>query len=165
MVRKLVCLFVLCTTLSLKAETPLVDSKNELGLGFILGSPTALSARKFLRDGHSVDLGFGYSWGNSLQGFADYVFLFPNAWGDRDFKLTPFVGVGGALTLILAGRKRSLDDDTETRTLTAARFPLGISWWVPKSNVEIFAEIVPMIDVIPGLFPDFAGGIGFRIYI
>ena len=54
------------------------ESDNSLGLGFILGAPTALSGKKILSKKNAVDFGLGYNWGHSVQAFSDYLFLFHN---------------------------------------------------------------------------------------
>ena len=53
------------------------ESTHGFGLGFILGDPTAITAKQYLDHNQAFDLGFGYDWGHSVMLYGDYLFHFP----------------------------------------------------------------------------------------
>ncbi len=42
--------------------------------------------------------------------------------------------------------------------------PVGISYEFEKTPVELFLEVVPMLDLIPSTEVDMGGAVGFRYY-
>jgi hypothetical protein len=45
-----------------------------------------------------------------------------------------------------------------------ARIPLGLSFFIPDTQLELFLEIGPALLLIPETDFDFTGGIGARYY-
>ena len=66
-------------------------------------------------------------------------------------KMSFFYGVGARIRF---------DDDTTF----SLRVPVGISYEFEKTPIELFLEIVPMLDLVPATEVDIAGGVGFRYY-
>ena len=63
------------------------------------------------------------------------------------------------------GRVRLADNDAVNGdTVVSARVPLGISYQFDKTSIELFIEVVPMLDLIPGSAVAIGGGAGFRYY-
>ena len=141
-------------------------TEKSLGVGVILGDPTALTAKAPLSDHRAVDFGFGYHWHDSVLFYGDYLFLFPGSFKTENVevnKIVPYVGVGAALALFQSDQQKRIGDN-EANAVFAGRIPLGLSWMIAESPVELFAEVVPTIDVIPGLFFEVGGGLGVRIF-
>jgi hypothetical protein len=44
------------------------------------------------------------------------------------------------------------------------RFPIGLSWLAERVPVELFAEIVPVLEFAPDTDGDIDGGVGVRYY-
>ena len=51
-----------------------------------------------------------------------------------------------------------------SETVISARVPLGISYEFAKTSIELFIEVVPMLDLVPETTVGIAGGAGFRYY-
>jgi hypothetical protein len=44
------------------------------------------------------------------------------------------------------------------------RIPFGLSYEFERTPIELFLEVVPMIDLIPATEIGMAGAVGFRYY-
>ena len=123
------------------------------GLGIILGEPTGVSAKLWTSSENAFDFAAAWSFkGNGhllLQ--ADYVWhifrLIPVSSG----KLPFYVGVGGRVVLA---------EDP----LIGVRVPLGLDYMFSNAPVDIFVELVPILDLTPSTDFDFGGGIGARYW-
>ncbi len=131
------------------------------GLGLILGEPTGLSAKAWLDDQSALD--FAAAWSlegrNSFQLHADYLrhaFVIDVNKGS----LPLYYGIG-ARVLILEDRDR-FDDDDDVRL--GLRIPLGITYLFDGAPLDIFLELVPVVELIPSTDVDLEGGVGIRYY-
>ena len=123
------------------------------GLGIILGEPTGVSGKLWTSSENAFD--FGTAWSFQGDGHlllqADYVWhifrLIPVSSG----KLPFYVGVGGRVVFS--------DDPT-----IGVRVPLGLDYMFADAPVDIFVELVPILDLAPSTDFDFNGGIGVRYW-
>ena len=123
------------------------------GLGIILGEPTGVSGKLWTSGENAFD--FGAAWSFQGDGHlllqADYVWhifrLIPVSSG----KLPFYVGVGGRVVFA--------DDPT-----IGVRVPLGLDYMFSNAPVDIFLELVPILDLAPSTDFDFNGGIGARYW-
>lgn len=126
-----------------------------IGVGAILGEPTGLSLKGWLNDQTAIDGGVAWSFDkdDSLQLHADYLYhkfdLFPVARG----RLPLYFGVGG----------RVLFDDRKDDRF-GIRAPVGVAYLFDNVPVEIFAEVVSILDLAPSTKFDLNGGVGVRFY-
>lgn len=137
-----------------------------LGLGVVVGEPTALTAEYTISKQRSADFGFGYSWSHSVLLYGDYLFQYPDTFStDSNFinQLTPYVGVGPELE-IYSGDHRKHISDRDARAVFSARVPLGLGWLIPDSPVKLFVELVPLLNIAPGLDVDLHADIGVRCF-
>ena len=139
-----------------------VMAEEGLGVGVIVGEPTGISLKKWIGADRAIDgaAAWSLSGNNSLQLHADYLFhdfglLIP---GNINGKLPVYVGIGGRILI---------DDnshDHHNDTVVGVRVPFGISYLMAKAPVEIFLEIVPILDVVPSTELDLNAAIGARFY-
>ncbi len=123
------------------------------GLGIILGEPTGVSGKLWTSGENAFD--FAAAWSFKGDGHlllqADYVWhifrLIPVSSG----KLPFYVGVGGRVVFA--------DDAT-----IGVRVPLGLDYMFADAPVDIFVELVPILDLAPSTDFDFNGGIGARFW-
>ena len=114
------------------------------GLGIILGEPTGenafdfAAAWSFKGDGHLL-----------LQ--ADYVWHMFRLISVSSGKLPFYVGIGGRVVLA---------DDA----LLGVRVPLGLDYMFADAPIDIFLELVPILDLAPETDFDLGGGIGARFW-
>lgn len=126
----------------------------DFGLGVIIGEPTGLSAKYFTGQSNAFDFGLAWTLGENgnFHAHADYLFhkfdLF-----DVDSGIMPlYFGIGGR---VKAGNNAKL----------GVRIPVGVSYHFPNDPIEIFFELVPVLDLAPSTSFSGNGGMGIRYYI
>ena len=123
------------------------------GLGIILGEPTGISAKLWTSSDNAFDFGTAWSFkGNGhllLQ--ADYVWHIFRLISVSSGRLPFYVGVGGRVIFS--------DDAT-----IGVRVPLGLDYMFSNAPVDIFLELVPILDLTPSTDFDFGAGIGARYW-
>jgi hypothetical protein len=141
-------LFLLLLTTNARAQ-------NELGIGIMLGEPSGLSAKQWISRTTAIDAGLAWSFANdtAIQIHADYlhhrVYLFET--DDFESRVPVYFGLGARTVLG--------DDPT-----IGARFPVGLGRTFREYPVEVFLEIVPILDIIPDSDFSINAAIGARYY-
>jgi len=124
----------------------LAANANGMGIGVIVGSPTAISL-KLAR----IHLEFGYQGiedGNTSLHFS-YEIPFKIDFGNQN-TIPMYFGVG-------------LFSEFGSNSHMGVRFPIGINFWLAK-NFVLFAEIVPAFSVLEKTGFTLFGGVGLRIH-
>lgn len=124
------------------------------GIGIILGEPTGLSAKKFVSSSTAFDAAAAWSFRHeaALHLHADYLFHNYSLIAVEQGRLPLYYGIGGRIKLA---------DDP----LVGVRIPVGLSYEFADAPVDIFLELVPLLDLVPETDFDFNGAIGVRFYI
>ena len=101
-----------------------------------------------------MGLGVSFLRDPSFQAQADYVLhIFEIGRSLGLPQMAPYAGLGGRL------------NGPEDGHLEAGlRLPVGLAYFFDKENVELFAELAPVINVIPALRGDINVGVGIRFY-
>ena len=139
--------------------------ENEFGIGLILGEPTGLSVKKWLDPGHAVDAAAAWSTSenHNFQLHADYLVHQFNVFNTdrRSGQLPVYYGIGGRLRLENEnnGNGRHTND-----VLISFRMPLGVSYIFAKVPIDMFVEVVPMLDIVPDTDFDINAAFGVRFY-
>jgi hypothetical protein len=125
----------------------------KLGLGIILGEPTGLSAKMWTGNTTAFDAGAAWSFvsGGFFQIHGDLLFHNFDLFKVDTGKMALYYGFGG--------RVKFAD-----QTIVSVRVPIGISYQFEKTAIELFFEVVPMLDLIPATEVSVGGGAGFRYY-
>jgi len=136
-----------------------------IGLGVILGEPTGVSFKTFVGERTAVDAAAAWSFsGNaSFQFHADYLISPFDMPKPPELKSTIafYYGIGGRLKLKESEGRSSRNDDDD---ILGIRFPAGFSHILRSAPVEFFAEIVPILDIVPDTDADLNAAIGARYY-
>jgi hypothetical protein len=82
---------------------------------------------------------------------ADYVFHEYNLIKVNKGKLPVYFGIGGRVFL-------------SDEIVIGARIPIGISYMFTNAPVDIFLEVVPVLNLVPATDFSVDGGIGFRYF-
>ncbi len=131
--------------------------RGNLGVGFMLGSPTGATAKYWMTENSAVDMGLG--WGlddDDLTIYADYLW--------HDFKAFSFQTdprlQGGKIPLYIGlGARGQMDNDH-----FGVRAVLGSSWLFPRNPFELYAEVAPVLVLADDVEGDFDGAVGIRYY-
>lgn len=144
--------FILLILLSV--STMNFSQERGFGAGIIIGEPTGLSGKLWLLGGNALDMAAAWSFkGNgALLLQADYVFHTFNLIKVESGKLPLYYGIGGRIILH--------DNDT----YLGIRVPVGLDYMFNNAPVDIFVEIVPILDLTPATDFDIGAGIGVRYW-
>jgi hypothetical protein len=125
----------------------------DIGLGIILGEPTGLSAKMWTGKTTAFDAGAAWSFvsGGFFQVHADFLFHNFDLFQVETGKMALYYGFGGRVKLA-------------DKTIVSVRVPIGISYQFEKTAIELFLEVVPMLDITPATEVGIGGGAGFRYY-
>jgi hypothetical protein len=132
--------------------TPIAASAQQrsgIGLGFMAGEPTGISAISWLGRGNALDLVVAWAFGGegSFYLHTDYQY---HSFVDRP--LTVFVGLGGYIRLA-------------DNPVLGFRVPLGLTWLFQDVPLDFFVEVAPGMSLVPATDFSIQGGIGFRFYL
>ena len=127
-------------------------AQNNFGIGIILGEPTGVSAKLWTSSTNAFD--FAAAWSFKGDGHlllqADYVWHSPLT-RTSSGKLDLYYGIGGRIIF---------RDDP----LVGARIPVGLDYKFTSAPIDIFAELVPILDFVPSTNFNLGGGIGVRFW-
>jgi hypothetical protein len=140
---------------------PITAQDHGFGMGLILGEPTGLSAKAWTSTDNAFDFAVAWSFNNyhhndnhndgSLLLQADYVWHFFNAISVSSGKLPIYVGIGARVVLA--------DDPS-----FGVRIPVGIDYLFADAPIDIFLELVPIMDLSPETDFGIGGGLGIRYW-
>lgn len=135
------------------------------GLGVILGEPTGLSLKHWVTADHAIAAAAAWSLAgrDSLQLHADYLVHNFDALR-RDLPDPPalYYGVGARVQFHEERGGRRHDDDGDTAV--GVRFPVGFSYFLGRSALDLFVELVPSLDVSPSTELNLEAAVGARFY-
>ena len=146
--------FLLLFALMLSVNS--AHAQKELGVGIMLGEPSGISVKQWLSKSTAIDGGFAWSFSKdtAIQIHADYlrhrVYLFES--DDFDSRIPVYYGLGARVVLG--------DDPT-----IGFRFPVGVGKTFSQYPIELFLEIVPILDIAPSSDFDINAAIGARYYL
>ena len=162
MVMKKYFMFIMVLGFMLILIKPIAAQDHGFGMGIILGEPTGLSAKAWTSNDNAFDFALAWSFNNYHHGNdydndgdvllqADYVWHFFNAISVSSGKLPIYVGVGARVVLA--------DDPS-----FGVRIPVGIDYLFANAPIDIFLELVPILDLSPSTDFGIGGGIGIRYW-
>ena len=139
--------------------------KGGFGVGIIVGEPTGLSFKKWVADDRAVDAGIAWSFSEnaSLHLHADYLFHRLDLLSSSDAKGTVplYFGLGARVKLKEENEGKGKNSDDP---LVGVRIPLGISYVSRDAPLDFFAELVPVLDLVPDTDIGLNVAVGARFY-
>jgi hypothetical protein len=152
---KIAIIVLLLAAVSANART-----SDDFGIGVIIGEPTGLSLKYWVDEEIAVDgaLAWSYSENDSLQLHGDYLIHNYDLLEDKEWPV--YYGIGARL--------KFKDDDgrgrNENHAMFGIRFPLGITYLFDDAPMDLFFEVVPVLDLSPDLELDINAAAGLRFY-
>jgi hypothetical protein len=125
-------LFSLIFISSIKAQS------NGIGVGLIVGEPTGISGKYWTGSTTAFDAALAWSFvdENAFQIHADYLFHNIRLITISEGKLPFYYGIGARLK-------------TANDIKLGVRVPLGLAYLFQNVPIDIFVEVVPILDIIP----------------
>jgi len=148
-----------CTLIS--SYGSLYANAGDLGAGFILGDPTGLTGKYFITGTDALDFGVGASYHDGFYIYGDYLFHFREIFPVDE--LTVYVGFGAGFHHHDRDDEGKHHNDDEHNSLEC-RIPVGLEYTLQKAPLGIFLELVPALEIIPGIDSEIRGGLGLRYY-
>lgn len=137
----------------LLSHPPASAQPKGLGLGVIIGEPTGISFKKWVNRWQALDGALAWSLGekDALHLHADYLFHNRRLIHIDKHSIPFYYGIGG--------RFRFEDNNT-----FGIRFPLGLTFFLVELPIDLFVEIVPIMNLAPETDLDLNVAIGARYY-
>ncbi len=134
-------------------------AKGNLGIGIILGEPTGLSVN--MRLGAGVSAAGAAAWSFRDEGA---IHLHGDYLRHRTLDSPPTDSVAGdrintTLHYGLGGRIKA-----ESDARLSLRFPVGVTGHLRNEPVDLFIEVVPLLDVAPATAFNLNAALGARYY-
>lgn len=125
---------------------------DNFGLGAVVGEPTGITGKMFLSDSSAIDATLSWSFvKDKLYVHSDYLHHISGVFGPDVPELLVYTGIGGMI---------ELKDNPEI----GVRIPLGLSYTIPDTPLELFFEVAPVVLLAPETTVDLTGGLGARYY-
>ncbi|MCU0373382.1 MAG: hypothetical protein MUE56_09100 [Ignavibacteria bacterium] len=114
-------------------------AQSKFGLGIIVGEPTGLSGKLIISKSSAVDGALAWSFGDygALHIHGDYLYNFTRLSNE----VPAYVGIGGRVKL--------QDSDKKNDTRFGLRIPVGIAYEPSTAPIDLFVEVVPIMDLTP----------------
>jgi len=124
------------------------------GLGVIIGEPTGISMKYWNGRTTAIDGAIAWSFGDesAFHLHADYLIHAFEVIKVSEGALPLYYGIGGRLKF------QKKEDQL------GIRIPLGMAYYFSKAPLDIFLELVPILELIPSTEFDFNAAIGIRYY-
>ena len=129
----------------------------KFGLGVIVGEPTGPSFKYWTTGRTAIDGAAAWSMAENagMHLHADYLFYHNFSLIKVDKGRMPlYIGVGG--------RIRFAEGNADDRI--GVRIPVGLEYIFTSNQVDIFLEIVPILDLAPDTDLDFNAALGVRYF-
>ena len=123
------------------------------GIGLYLGEPTGIGMKGWVASNGAIAGAIAWSFaGNGhLHIHADYHRHSFKLIQVEKGKLPVYYGIGAKIVF-------------QNDPIFGARIPLGINYIFDDAPLDIFAEIVPGLELIPSTEFDLSGGVGIRYF-
>lgn len=132
---------------------------NSFGVGIIVGEPTGLSMKVKMSENTAIDGALGWSFVDegSVHIHGDFLLHDYSLISVDEGSLPVYYGVGGRIKL--RNRDRGTDDDR-----IGIRVPVGLAYEFSSRKVDIFLELVPILDLTPKSRFTMNAAIGVRYF-
>jgi len=125
--------------------------QSKFGLGIILGEPTGISAKLWITGTTAIDGAVAWSFANESAFHIHADFLIHN-FGVFDKVVILYYGIGGRIKF----------GKDETRL--GVRIPVGVAYDIPSTSIDLFLEIVPLLNLNPSTSFTLNGALGGRFH-
>ena len=123
------------------------------GVGVILGEPTGLSAKLWLSEKTAVDGALAWSlwYGGAVHIHADFLWHSFNLINVSQGQLPVYFGIGPRIKLA-------------HDPFVGVRVPVGLAYLFEGAPLDVFFEIVPLLDLLPGTYFHLNAAVGVRYF-
>ncbi len=154
---KIIFLIIILISNNLFAAKQTTETKTKqrgfFGIGIIIGEPSGITLKYWLDKNSGIDLALAWSFEKeaSLRIHGDYLWHFKDVLNVPHGEFMPYIG-GGLLINISDKAKIGI------------RVPFGIEYFLSSIPIEIFLELVPVLNIVPATTMGANVGLGIRFY-
>ena len=125
------------------------------GAGIMAGEPTGISLKVWSGQANAFDAGIGWSFSDnsSVHIHGDYLWHNFSLINVEKGQLPLYFGIGARLRFV-----ENRDDDI------GVRVPVGLNYLFEDSPVDLFVEVVPILDLTPDTDLNFNAALGGRFF-
>lgn len=148
--------FILISLLVLIFASNILAQGNGFGLGIILGEPTGISGKLWLNSKSAVDGAVAWSFdkNSAMHLHGDYI-LHNFKWIEVEEVSPPvYFGIGGRIRF----HEGKGDDNV------GVRIPVGLDYIFSGAPLDLFLEVVPILDLVPDTDFDINAALGIRYF-
>ncbi len=130
------------------------SAQRRVGAGIIVGEPTGLSAKWRLDDNSAIDGAAAWSFGrkkDAVQLHLDYLRHKSDLFRVDRGRLPFYFGLGGRIVF-------------GDRAILGGRIPIGLAYEFDGEPIDIFVELVPVLDLVPATDFTLNAAMGARIW-
>ncbi|MEX2640099.1 MAG: hypothetical protein WD266_05410 [Balneolales bacterium] len=130
------------------------EARGTLGLGGMFGEPTGATFKYWFNPGNALDASAGFSLYDDADNATLHLGYLRHQYNDIDVQrglLPYYFGIGGHARV-------------GERSNAGIRVPLGLTYLFENDPLEIFTEIVPVMELTPSTVFHVNYGIGLRYY-
>lgn len=132
-----------------------------IGLGITVGQPTGISIKEFLTKEQAYQA--SVAWSFTTDGNRSFQSGYIEINGDYLWHSYEIFQVPHGNFPVYAGLGARYI--SKSYPSLGVRMPLGLSYIFQDAPMDIFAELVPIMNLMPATTFEIAGGVGFRIYL
>ncbi len=162
---KRISVFAIGILLGLVLGAEPASAQGRFGAGFVFGAPTGFAWKYRINQSNAIDGGLGFSPYDQWRLHVDYLW---NSYPFREQGLSVFYGIGAAVGFgrtgyfYVARNGAYFYDNRDVGA--AARIPVGLGYLIPRSPLEIYMEVAPLLVFAPVGGVDVDAGLGARFY-
>lgn len=146
------------------ASQGFAQSRQNIGIGIILGSPTGLSAKYLLSEETALDGALAFGGGGNLYFHGAWLISKPNLFDLDRYPVNWYYGIGPRLINHDHPHDHGHKSGEHSDTHVAARAPIGLRMNFTDPKIELFGEISASLEIVPVTNVDIDAGLGARYY-
>ena len=146
---------VIAATLMFLAPSIFAQDRG-VGVGVIIGQPTGFSVKPWLNEKNALDFGLGFSFAkddNRIHINADYLW----------HSFSPIQSTQKFVLYYGPGLKIKTGKSNEDAVL-GFRGVIGVAWMARTVPIDVFLEIAPVFNFVPGTGFNMDAGFGARYF-
>lgn len=146
-------IFTIIVLLLFVIKSGMTAQNQHFGLGIIIGEPTGLSGKLWTGNHTAIDGALAWSFGkkDALHIHGDLLVHNFKLIKVSEGKLPVYYGIGGRIKL-------------EHESKIGIRIPIGLNYQFQNAPLDLFLEIVPILELIPATDFNMNGAIGIRFF-
>jgi hypothetical protein len=144
------------------SKTASTSSQN-IGVGISFYGPVGLSLYGKLSNSNFLQGSLAWGRGGNVGATVDHAFSYQEAFSDAPI-LTPYWGLG-VVSLFDRGHYWVSDKESNENSTTyiGGRIPLGVHFVIPRTPLQIGAEVAPTLLLTPVTYAFVQGGMNLRV--